>query len=221
MPTAHCVSTTQGIILAADRGFLELIRRPEHEVIGASYRDLTHPDDLDKSGRMLASLVDRAPPLRLHKRYLRPDGSWISALLFVTCFTSPDRLVSTLFWHEAGSEMPPARFWEAALRIQHVHSVRRAAFGDELTTDPVGSLLVAIYLAEAEGRIIGVEQLAREAKLSASTTRRWVKALQQGDVVQGNDDGDLNVQFTRSGMLNMERTLESVFQVPRSLSDLP
>lgn len=220
MPTAHCVSTTQGIILAADRGFSELVGRPEDEVIGASYRDLTHPDDLEKSSRMLASLVDRAPPLRLRKRYLRPDGTSISAFIFVTCFADPDRLVSTLFWHEAGSEMPPARLWEAALRIQHVRSVRRTAFGDDLTTDPVGSILVAIYLAEAEGRIIGVEQLAREAELSAPTTGRWIKALQQRDVVQRSDDAESNVQFTQSGMLDMERTLESVFHLPRSLSDL-
>ncbi|MGI4730437.1 MAG: PAS domain-containing protein [Janthinobacterium lividum] len=221
MPTAHCVSNTQGIILAADRAFLDLVGRPEHDVVGASYRTFTHPDDFDKSSRLLTALVDRAPPLRLRKRYLRPDGSSISALLFVTCFANPDRLVTTLFWHEAGSEMPPERLWEAALRIQHVRTVRRAAFGDELTTDPVGAILVAIYLAEAEGRIVAVEQLAREAQLSAPTTARWIKALQQRDVVQRNDDADSNVQFTQSGMLDMERTLESVFHLPRSLSDLP
>ena len=221
MPTAHCVSTTQGVIIAADRGFLDLVRRSEREVIGASYRDLTHPDDLEKSSKLLTSLIDCAPPLRLRKRYLRPDGSWVSALLYVTCFTDPDRLVSTLFWHEAGTQMQPARLREAALRIQHVHSVRRAAFGDELTTDPVGSILIAIYLSEAEGRVVGIEQLAREAQLPTSTAERWIKALQQRDIVQRADDGDWNVQFTQRGMVNMERTLESVFHLPRSLSDLP
>lgn len=219
MPTAHCVSTRDGTILAADRGFFDLVRRPESEVIGASYRDLTHPDDLAKSTRMLASLVDRAPPLRLQKRYLRPDGSSVSAILYVTCFENPLRLVSTLFWHEADSAMPPERLWEAALRIQHVQSVRREAFGEELVTDPVGALLVAIYLAEAEGRIVDADLLAREAGLPLTVTLRWIKALQQRAIVQSTADPLRDVHFTRDGIVNMERTLEAVFHLPRSLSD--
>jgi len=221
MPTAHCVSSTDGIILAADRGFLDLVRRPENEVIGASYRKLTHPGDLGISEQLLASLVDRAPPLRLQKRYLRPDGTSVSTLLFVTCFADPDRLVSTLFWHEEGSEVRPERLWEAALRIQHVRSVRRAAFGDELTTDPVGALLIAVYLAEAEGRLVGVQQLASDADMAVSTTARWIRVLQERGIIHSDDEDHLSVQFTHTGLLNMERTLESVFHLPRTLSNLP
>ena len=220
MPTAHCVSTHDGVILAADRGFLDLVRRTENEVIGASYRDLTHPDDLQKSAMMLKTLVDQAPPLRLRKRYVRPDGSSVAALLYVTCFTNPPRLVSTLFWHEAGRELRPERLWEAALRIQHVHSVRRAAFGPDLASDPVGMLLIHVYLAEAEGRVVGVDQLSRQADIPVSVTVRWIKALRQEGILQTGDDGTSDVQFTHDGAANMELTLESVFHLPRSLSDL-
>lgn len=100
MPTAHCVSNTQGVILAVDQGFLDLVGRPEADVIGTSYRDLTHPEDLGISMKMLSSLVDRAAPMRLRKRYVRPDGSFVSALLLVTHFADPARLVSTLLWRE-------------------------------------------------------------------------------------------------------------------------
>ncbi len=218
MPTAHCVSTTEGVILAVDRGFLDLVQLSEAQLIGTSYRDITHPDDLRKSKRMLDSLVDRAPPLRLQKRYLRPDGSFVSALLFVTYFADTERLVSTLFWHEDGAEMVPERLWEAALRIQHVNRVRRQAFGDEIGTDHVGAILVAIYLAEAEGRILSLDQLGADVGMATSTADRWLKALRQYGIVQF-DEGRRSILFTHSGLLDMERTLESVFHLPRSLSD--
>ena len=217
MPTAHCLSTFKGVILAADRGFLDLVRRPENQVIGVSYRDLTHPDDLEKSATMLSLLVDRATPFRLQKRYIRPDGSAIAASLFVTYFDNPGRLVSTLFWHDVGSELRPERLWEAALRLQHVNSIRREAFGDRLITDPVGTLLVAIYLAEAEGRVVNVRALSSEIRIPPSVTKRWIMALQQEGVIRDDGDIEVDVQFTQSGIISMEQMLASVFQAPTSL----
>lgn len=219
MPTAHCVSNTQGVILAVDQGFLDLVGRPEADVIGTSYRDLTHPEDLGISMKMLSSLVDRAAPMRLRKRYVRPDGSFVSALLLVTHFADPARLVSTLLWREGEEEAQPARLWEAALRIQHVHSVRRAAFGDDLATDPVGSLLIAVYLAEAEGRIVHVDQLASVTNLARSNVIRWLNALQQHGIIAAAVNS-MDVQLTELGMLNMERTLKSVFDSPLEIDRL-
>lgn len=220
MPTAHCVSTTNGVILAVDRGFLDLVQRPEDQVIGASYRDLTHPDDLEKSAIMLSMLVDRAPPFRLQKRYMRPDGRAVAASLFVTYFNNPGRLVGTLFWHDPGNEFRPERLWEAALRIQHIANIRREAFGDRLITDPVGTLLVAIYLAEAEGRVVGVETLASETRMAPSTTRRWITALQQEGIIWDDSNVAADVQFTQSGLTRMEGMLASVFQAPTLLPDM-
>lgn len=220
MPAAHCIGTTDGVILAADESFLELVARPEHQIIGVSYRALTHPDDFDKSARMLNRLEDRSHPVRLRKRYLRPNGSAIPALLFVTSFPNPDRLVTTLFWHEADNAPRPHRMWEAALRIRHVHSVRRAVFGGNLSTDPVGSLLIAIYLAEAEGRIVGVDQLARDAGLTPSTALRWLKLLQERGIIQRDGSVEHDVQLTHAGVLDVERTLEAVTHPPASTPDM-
>lgn len=219
MPIAHCVSTPDGIILTVDRGFLDLVRRPEGEVIGASYRTITHPVDLDKSSRMLAALVDRAPPVRLRKRYLRPDGSAMAAELFVTRFTGPDRLVSTLLWNEVEILPSPARLWEAALWVRHVHAVREVEFGRDLTTDPVGSLLIAIYLAEAEGRMIGIKQLAADTGMGSVLVGRWIDVLRQHRIVQSEHGAAANLQLTQEGMLKMERMLASVLRLPASLPD--
>jgi PAS domain-containing protein len=83
MPAAHCVSTVEGIILQADQGFFDLLQREEYEVIGISYRQITDPRDLRRSAEMLALLEDGAAPVRLQKRYLRPDGSSIAANLLI------------------------------------------------------------------------------------------------------------------------------------------
>ena len=163
MPSAHCVSTVDGVILAGDRGFCDLLQREEADFVGRSYKLFTDPRDMDRSSRMLSVLEDSAAPIRLQKRYIRPDGSSVAANLFVTRFSNPDRLVSTLFWRDQGRQLPPARLWEAALRIRHVHAARVKLFGNELSTDPVGSLLIGIYLAEAEGRSLLIAEIAEYA----------------------------------------------------------
>jgi PAS domain S-box-containing protein len=217
VPTAHCVSTIDGVILAVDQGFLDLVGRSEPDVISRSYRDITDPRDLGKSAGMLASLVDRAPPVRLRKRYLRPDGTSVAANLLVTRFDDPDRLVSTLFWSDGTRDLPPVRLWEAALQVRHVHSVRQAEFGIELSTDPVGSILVGIYLAEAEGRIITLEELAGEVGIAPSTALRWLKVLQQRNLVDGGYDAIRGLQFTHVGVQKMEKVLASVYRITETV----
>jgi PAS domain S-box-containing protein len=214
MPAAHCVSTSEGIILKADQGFLDLLKRQEDEVIGFSYRQITDPRDLGRSAEMLALLEDGAAPVRLQKRYLRPDGTSIAANLLVTRFSDPDRLISTLFWQESGRALPPARLWEAALRIRHVHSARIRLFGNDLSTDPVGSLFIGIYLAEAEGRNVGLEEISIYAGIATSTTARWVKALQQCGVLEESLDSNVNLQLTQTGLKKVEAMLATVYEAP-------
>jgi len=214
MPTAHCVSTIDGIILEVDRGFLDLVQRPEREVIGASYRSITYHDDLDRSARMLASLVNRAPPYRLQKRYVRPDGSWVAANVYVTRFDNPDRLVSTLHWTDRARPLPPAKLWEAALRAHHMYALRLREFGADVAADPVGSVLITLYLAEAEGRVTDVEDVATRAGLSPAVAARWLKVLRQRGILAGSEDRDGDVQFSQSGLERMERLLASAYDVP-------
>lgn len=216
MPSAHCVSTSDGIILAADRGFLDLVGRAEADVLGMSYREMTHPDDLDRSRDMLLSLVERAAPIRLQKRYIRPDGTTVVANIYVTRFSNPDRLVSTLFWNETGRDLPPARLWEMALRLQRLRQVRHEQLGGDLATDPAGYLLNAIYLAEAEGRVVGLSEIAEETGLSQSLAARWVKLMTAQGLLETCTTPERNVQFTHHGMARMERILASAYDVPVS-----
>ncbi len=214
MPAAHCVSSLEGVILHADQGFLDLLKRREDEVIGISYRQITDPRDLERSADMLALLKEGAAPVRLQKRYLRPDGTFIAANLLVTRFSGPDRLISTLFWQENGRDPPPARLWEAALRIRHVHDARIRLFGADLSTDPIGSLLIGIYLAEAEGRSIGLVKIATYAGIANSTAARWVAVLQQRGIVDGEHDATIDLRLTQSGLDRVEAMLATVYEAP-------
>lgn len=216
MPTAHCVSTIDGIILEADEAFLDLVGRSEEEVIGMSYIDITHPDDIDRSSAMIASLKKRAAPFRLQKRYLRPDGTVIVTNLYVTRFENPERLVSTLFWNQLGRELPPARLWEMALRVKRLREVRRQEFGVDAAISPLGDILNCVYLAEAEGRIVRISDIAAYSQLSTSIIVRWIAHLMQQGIFQSDTSTSQVIQFTHLGLSKMERMLASSFEVPTS-----
>lgn len=220
MPAAHCVSSLEGVILYADQGFLDLVQRAADEVIGISYRQITDPRDLQRSADMLAALEDRAAPVRLQKHYLRPDGSLMAANLLVTRFSNPDRLISTLFWHDNGCALPPARLWQAALRIRHVHDTRIALFGADLSTDPIGSLLIGIYQAEAEGRNVGLSEIAAYAAIAPPIAARWVKVLQQRGVLASKTEPSIDIQLTQSGLEKVEAMLTSVYDAPDAVAML-
>lgn len=216
MPTAHCVSTTDGFILEADAGFLELLRRGEDEVIGMSYKDITYPDDLGRSEAMLASLIKRAAPVRLQKRYARPDGTTVTANVYVTRFDNPDRLVSTLFWNEEGRELPPARLWEMALRARRLRQVRQQEFGSDVAMSPLGDILNCVYLAEAEGRVVEILNISIETGLSQQVVKRWIRYLISQGVIETCSPIGENVQFTQLGLQKMERVLASGYEIPAS-----
>lgn len=214
MPSAHCVSTVEGVILAGDRGFCALLQREEADFVGQSYALFTDPRDMDRSSRMLSVLENGAAPVRLQKRYIRPDGSSIAANLFVTRFSNPDRLVSTLFWRDHGRRLPPARLWEAALRIRHVHAARVKIFGNDLSTDPVGSLLMGIYLAEAEGRNLALAEVAEYAGMAQTAASRWLKLLQERGLVEMGAKTLDGIQLSQDGLLRTESMLAAVYDVP-------
>jgi PAS domain S-box-containing protein len=79
--------------IALDRKFVRVNRRlceilgyPEHELIGMTGRQISHPDDLDvinrERARLYAGEIDH---VRIEKRYLRKDGStvWVAFSMVV------------------------------------------------------------------------------------------------------------------------------------------
>ncbi|EZP53350.1 helix-turn-helix domain-containing protein [Sphingomonas sp. RIT328] len=205
MPVAHCVSTTTGIILGADSGFCRLLQRPHAALIGASYRSITVTDDLDKSAAMLDTLVDKAAPTQLRKHYWRPDGGIVAVDLLVSRFDAAGLLVSTLSWVEdAGAT--PQRLWQAALRLRHLYALRMEAWGRDLFGDYPGLILLALYLAEAEGRPATLADIAAATTLTPGSVERWLRVLVQRGFVAPRDGSEL-IQLGHAGLATIERLL--------------
>lgn len=208
MPTAHCVSTIGGVTLAVDKSFCALLQRTESELVGASYKDITHPDDIAKSAKMLSNLKDRAPPIRLTKRYVRSDGVLIYVDLLVSLFCESDRLISTLSWgRDYKKSITPDSLWQAALHVKHVTGIKKIELGKDISCDYLSEIIIQIYLAEAEGRIVCIAQLSNSLDISASSLSRWINVLEQRGLIEPVCRRVPAVQFTHVGLVKAERIL--------------
>jgi hypothetical protein len=216
MPAAHCVSSMTGIILDFDEGFCQLVQRRPDQLTGISYKTITAPGDISKSSKMLAGLINKASPTHLRKAYVRPDGSIIKADLLVSKFGDEGRLITTLFWIEGIQESSPARLWKAALRVKHVYDARLVEFGKDLFGDHVGLILLHVYLAEAEGRVVTAWEIADVVGLSEQSVERWVKALVQRGLIEMLDHTSGSIQLSQDGTIRLERLLSATL-APKSL----
>ncbi len=77
---AMATADLEGHVLQANRAFCEMLGRAEEEIIGVSFMDYTHPDDLAISeaiNRQIA--LGEVDQLRYHKRYLHKNGGIVFA----------------------------------------------------------------------------------------------------------------------------------------------
>ena len=103
-----------------------------------------------------------------------------------------------------------------SILFKRLRVVRKAELGVELATDPVGSVLNCVYLAEAEGRIVGLSDISTECDIPQSLTARWVDVLSKRGILETCSTPERNVQFTHAGIVKVERILASAFDVPVS-----
>ncbi|WP_267395329.1 MULTISPECIES: PAS domain-containing protein [unclassified Sphingomonas] len=223
MPTAHCVGTPDGTILHVDHNFCLLMGRAEADLIGMSYKALTFASDIDKSAKMLSGLADRDAPTRMSKRYVRPDRSVVRAEILVSKFDKEGRIVTTLWWNDDDRFLAsPRALWSVAVHVRHLYSCRMQELGADLFGDFIGAILLHAYLAEAEGRIVRIEDIAKGVGISIRTTERWATALDKRGLLCVSDEGARTVQLTAEGVLKMEALLTAAIRPasypPKSLS---
>jgi PAS domain S-box-containing protein len=68
-------SDLKGRLVFVNRKLDEMLGYEEAELIGKSIRDITHPEDLNKTAELFRHLAQKGEPFELEKRYLRKDGS--------------------------------------------------------------------------------------------------------------------------------------------------
>ncbi len=98
--------------------------------------------------------------------------------------------------------------------VYAMSTMHESSFGADLSTDPIGSLLIGIYLAEAEGRAVGLNQIATYADVAISTATRWVAVLRQRNIIDAQADATFNLQLTRAGLDRVEAMLTTVYEAP-------
>jgi diguanylate cyclase (GGDEF)-like protein/PAS domain S-box-containing protein len=84
-PIGMALVAPDGRFLRVNRTLCDLTRRREVELLGLTFQQITHPDDLDadieQARRLLAGEISS---YQMEKRYVRPDGSLVPVMLSVS-----------------------------------------------------------------------------------------------------------------------------------------
>lgn len=83
-PVGMAISTASGHYLQVNPALCRLLRRSHGELLELSWRDVTHPDDVTVSQRYAEAAASSHRPYQIEKRYVRPDGESVWALLSVS-----------------------------------------------------------------------------------------------------------------------------------------
>lgn len=84
-PVAMALADEDGLLTMANDAYCKLVDRTRGWLMGRSSREFTHPDDLAQHaamGDLADAAIAQGRPLRVEKRYVRPDGEirwgWVS-----------------------------------------------------------------------------------------------------------------------------------------------
>lgn len=209
MLIGHSFSDADGVIVAIDQPVCDFLGRARPSLIGASYLDITHPDDKPENLSKISSLQP-GEILLMTKRYILPDGSAIAAEMHVSRFETvagSTRLIGSISSPQPLHDLrSPARVWAAARKALHGVSLRKEMLGG-LHSDFAWEIILHIYLAEAEGRAIRREDVGRLIGQSARTTERWIDLLHHQEVIDHDPDRADLLQMSGIGLRKTEGIL--------------
>jgi PAS domain S-box-containing protein len=90
-PVAKAIADPTGRYTKVNRAMCEFLGYSEHELLGMTFMDVTHPDDLTTNMMLRDDLFEgRLPSFQTEKRYLRKDGRVVWGLLAATTIHDRD-----------------------------------------------------------------------------------------------------------------------------------
>ena len=109
------VASLDGRFLEMNRKFSDVLGYEQHELLGKTFGDVTHPEDLAETLSWVRRLLDgRVPEYALEKRYVRKDGTHVWSLTTVTILRDaegqPQRFIGVI------EDITPRKRTEQALR---------------------------------------------------------------------------------------------------------
>jgi hypothetical protein len=207
----HSIGSGCGLLLTMDEAVSDFLQRSKAELRGLTYADITHADDRHANVDGVARLGVGDKPLRVRKRYILPQGGHVWATVQISRLeTGMDRgrLIGTIFTRDVENRPPPpAALWAAAKRQAQLITERNAMLGPDLFNDGAWTVLLCLYLAEAEGRGIADGGQSTPMGLSAVSAAKWLRALRSRGLVEYLGDRDDQAQLTQHGLDRIENLL--------------
>ncbi|HXH16498.1 MAG TPA: PAS domain-containing protein [Sphingomonas sp.] len=195
-----------------------ILQRTQKQLVGLSYRAITHPGDIARNQSQIAALKPDGSSSRIRKRYIGGDGAVItlevqisrtgtytSGYLFGTISTVSSPLISATEPSEL--RHTPHKLWRRAKDLLGVIRARDAVLGADLCADHAWTTLLIVYVAEAESRIATVDSIVGQLHLPRPTLSRWIRVLQAKALVEPIDVDLDALQLTQSGIDCIERLL--------------
>ena len=100
-------------ITDANATFLDFVKYPLEELVGKSYKEFTHPDDIDPSRDYLDQVASSSKRLHLEKRYMRKDGKMVWARVSMSAIHGNDE--AAIAWMAAIEDITDLKITEQAL----------------------------------------------------------------------------------------------------------
>lgn len=148
-PVGVALADADGRYQQVNPAFCKLLARSEHELLGMTWRDITHPDDVRDSERVLDAAVrsgDRA--YHIEKRYLKGDREPVWVLLSVAVVRDGDTHsfiahVQDTTAHRQATEEREAMYEQIVAAEQRARAIIDAAPDATLVVDADGAITFA------------------------------------------------------------------------------
>jgi PAS domain S-box-containing protein len=184
----HVLIDGMGRLVSIDRGFCAIMQAEPAMLIGRAVMNVTAPADRAECGVAIAHLRATHTPFRISKRFIRDNGSlvWVvNSVSMVEGGDGPGMIVATIDPIVDSSEpRAPARLLDCAQLLVTCREDRAAVLDPALITDTAWDVILAAYIAEAEGRSISVASLAAALDLPAARAGRWIDILQGKGIIE-------------------------------------
>src|SRR3954447_22459959 len=145
-----------GRYLQVNPSFCEMLGRTEDELLGHSYVEATHPDDLAECETRLRELASgEVPAYRREKRFLRPDGDVVHVVLHATLVRGGEEPYEPLYFFVQILDVTEQRTADEALRRDAERTARIVELCDLLAEGTHEDRELMTDVAQAVSRIVG------------------------------------------------------------------
>jgi len=151
--TGMCLTGLDGRLFQVNSALAGILGYPEQELIGKSFREFTHPDDIAVSNQAVQDMVTgRQPSIEFEKRYLRKDGRTVLALVNATVVR--DAQGRPLYFVTQIQDISERRRADEELRRAHDDLEKRVAERSSLLAGITEAAVDGVLVVSDEGKML-------------------------------------------------------------------